>query len=122
MGPVEKSMTKKINQRAAAKAATRDRAIASAQKLWAEPGSYEAQGIREIAADMGMSTGAVFANFASKADLWVAAFPAAPVPVDSVLTRAAPRLLALLKRELEDGFTAQAYMDGYALVAEIEGR
>jgi AcrR family transcriptional regulator len=58
------------NRRVAAKAATRARVIAAATRRWAKPGTYEIEGIREIAAEAGMSTGAIFANFASKADLW----------------------------------------------------
>ena len=74
--------------RAARKAATRQLAIDTARKCWKEPGSYEAQGTREIAAEMGMSTGAIFANFTGKADLWRAAMGTEP-PVDSAEVRAA---------------------------------
>lgn len=77
----------KINRRQHAKAQTRAKALASARRLWAEPGTYEAVGIREIAADMGMSTGAVFANFDSKADLWREAMGYEP-PVDGPEVRA----------------------------------
>lgn len=78
----------KPNLRQMAKAATRAKVIAAAQKLWAEPGTYEIVGIREIAAETGMSTGAVFANFDSKADLWVTAMGYAP-PVDCRAVREA---------------------------------
>lgn len=74
--------------RAARKVATRQRAIDAARKLWKEPGTYEPQGMREIAAEMGMSPGAIFANFTGKADLWRAAMGTEP-PVDSALVRAA---------------------------------
>ena len=40
------------NKRQLAKAATRAKLIAAARKLWAEPGTYEAIGIREIADEM----------------------------------------------------------------------
>lgn len=70
-----------MNKRQQSKIATRAKVIAAARKLWAEPGTYEAIGIREIAAEMGMSTGAIFANFDSKADLWREAMGYEP-PVD----------------------------------------
>lgn len=70
-----------MNKRQIKKAATRAKAVAAARRLWAEPGTYERVGIREIAAEMGMTTGAVFANFASKADLWREAMRYEP-PVD----------------------------------------
>lgn len=79
---------KPISRREQAKQATREKAIAAAKALWTEPGSYTTNGIREIAKHMGMSTGAVFANFACKDDLWWVAF-GSPPPVDSALTRAA---------------------------------
>jgi AcrR family transcriptional regulator len=76
----------RLNRRQQAKARTRTKMIEAARKLWAEPGSYERVGIREIAAEMGMSTGAVFANIASKADLWREAMGYEP-PVDSHAVR-----------------------------------
>ena len=81
------TMTKPVTKRDLKKMATRQRALAAARKLWAEPGSYNENGIREIAAEMKMSTGAVFANFESKDDLWSEAF-GFPPPVDSYCTRA----------------------------------
>ena len=81
----------RMNKRSTAKAKTRTKVIDGAKALWKEPGTYHTNGIREIAVYIGMSTGAVFANFASKDELWRAAFECEP-PVDSVLTRAAPAL------------------------------
>lgn len=80
-----------MNRRAQAKAATRAKCIAAARKLWAEPGTYESVGIREIAAEMGMTTGSIFANFTGKADLWRTAMGYEP-PVDG------PAVRALLQR------------------------
>ena len=77
----------KLNRRQQAKIATRFKVVASAARLWSELGSYETIGIREIAAGAGMSTGAVFANFDSKADLWRAAMGYEP-PVDGPEVRA----------------------------------
>lgn len=87
-----------MGKRAEAKATTRDKAIEAAQRVWALPGNYDKHGLREVATAMGMSAGAIFANFDGKADLWRAAFPGLPVPVDSPMTRLAPKMLALLAR------------------------
>jgi len=56
-------------RRALAKAQTRTKVIAAARRLFSESG-YEGATIRDIAAEAGMSTGAVFANFTDKADLF----------------------------------------------------
>ncbi|HEY3695693.1 TetR/AcrR family transcriptional regulator [Phenylobacterium sp.] len=56
-------------RRAIAKQQTRNRVLAAARKLFSEHG-YEGATIRDIAAAAEMSTGAVFANFADKADLF----------------------------------------------------
>lgn len=85
-----------MSARDKAKADTRQKAIEAAQRVWALPGNYDKHGIREVALAMGMSTGAVFANFKSKEALWYAAFPGQPAPVDSPLTRLAGPMLALL--------------------------
>lgn len=74
-------MTVRENRRVAAKALTKSKVMLSARALWEQPGTYEAVGIREIAKGAGMSTGAVFANFNSKADLWRAVMGYEP-PVD----------------------------------------
>jgi len=87
----------KLNKRQLAKADTRAKVIAAAQALWAEPGTYEFWGIRDIAAHIGMSTGAVFANFASKADLWREAMGYEP-PVDCEAVRAALKAQAAQAR------------------------
>ncbi len=56
-------------RRALAKQQTRAKVLAAARKLFSEAG-YEGATIRDIAAAAGMSTGAVFANFADKSDLF----------------------------------------------------
>jgi AcrR family transcriptional regulator len=56
-------------RRALAKQQTRSKVIAAARKLFSENG-YEGATIRDIAAAAGMSTGAVFANFSDKSDLF----------------------------------------------------
>lgn len=86
----------RVNLRNIAKAATRAKAIAAARKLWDAPGTYETQGIREIAAEMGMTTGSIFANFASKADLWREAMGYEP-PVDGPEVRAVLQRAAMMR-------------------------
>jgi len=58
------------NQRALAKQRTREKIIAAARALFAERG-YEGATIRDIAKAAGMSTGAVFASFTDKSDLFI---------------------------------------------------
>lgn len=77
-----------MNRRQLAKAATREKLIVAARAIWAEPGSYEAATIRVIAKAAGMSTGAIFSNFAGKEDLWREAMGYEP-PVDSADVRIA---------------------------------
>jgi len=57
------------NQRALAKQRTREKILAAARRLFAERG-YGGATIRDIAKTAGMSTGAVFASFTDKADLF----------------------------------------------------
>lgn len=56
-------------RRALAKQQTRAKVLSAARRLFSEHG-YEGATIRDIAAAAGMSTGAVFANFADKSDLF----------------------------------------------------
>ena len=56
-------------RRALAKQQTRGKVLAAARELFSERG-YEGATIRDIAAAAGMSTGAVFANFSDKSDLF----------------------------------------------------
>ncbi|HEX7884905.1 MAG TPA: helix-turn-helix domain-containing protein [Phenylobacterium sp.] len=61
--------TRAPTRRAIAKQQTRLKVLAAARRLFSEQG-YEGATIRDIAAAAGMSTGAVFANFADKSDLF----------------------------------------------------
>jgi AcrR family transcriptional regulator len=56
-------------RRALAKQQTRAKVLAAARRLFSEEG-YEGATIRDIASVAGMSTGAVFANFTDKSDLF----------------------------------------------------
>ncbi len=60
-----------LNRRQAAKIRTRGKVLSSARDLFAERG-YDPATIRDIAKGAGMSTGAVFANFQDKAELFEA--------------------------------------------------
>ncbi|MDO9589238.1 MAG: TetR/AcrR family transcriptional regulator [Brevundimonas sp.] len=63
--------TPRLNRRQAAKVRTRQKVLDAARTLFAERG-YEPATIRDIAKGAGMSTGAVFANFQDKAELFEA--------------------------------------------------
>lgn len=93
-------MIAETNKRTLDKKRTRQRVMDAARSLWSTPGSYDNQGIREIAANAGLSTGAIFANFDTKEDLWVAVFEC-PAPIDSALTRAAPEMRRVLQNLIE---------------------
>ena len=68
----EADMTQpRLNRRQAAKVRTRQKVLDAARTLFAERG-YDAATIRDIAKGAGMSTGAVFANFQDKAELFEA--------------------------------------------------
>src|ERR1700710_1437988 len=66
---VDETVTKAPTRRALAKQQTRAKVLAAARRLFSEQG-YEGATIRDIAAAAGMSTGAVFANFTDKSDLF----------------------------------------------------
>ena len=63
----------RMNRRQAAKVRTRLKVLDAARALFAERG-YDAATIRDIAKGAGMSTGAVFANFQDKAELFETVF------------------------------------------------
>ena len=65
----EDAPMKAPTRRALAKQQTRGKVLAAARRLFSEQG-YEGATIRDIAAAAGMSTGAVFANFTDKSDLF----------------------------------------------------
>jgi len=67
--PAEETAVRAPTRRALAKQQTRAKVLAAARRLFSEQG-YEGATIRDIAAAAGMSTGAVFANFTDKSDLF----------------------------------------------------
>jgi AcrR family transcriptional regulator len=76
------------NQRAMAKQRTREKVIAAAKRLFSERG-YERSTIRDIAKEAGMSTGAVFASFTDKSDLFVEIAEAEQAELSRLMTAAA---------------------------------
>lgn len=64
-----KSGARPLTRRALAKQRTREKVLEAAKRLFMERG-YEGATIRDIAAGAGMSTGAVFASFTDKAELF----------------------------------------------------
>ena len=63
------SSAQRPSQRALAKRHTREKVLAAGKRLFAERG-YDGATIRDIAGLAGMSTGAIFASFADKSDLF----------------------------------------------------
>ena len=85
-----------LNRRQQAKIATRAKLLETARRLWAEPGTYEATTMRVIAKAAGLSTGAIFANWPGKVELWREAMGYEP-PRDSAEVRALLRRMAQLR-------------------------
>lgn len=77
-----------------AKAVTREKILAAAKTCFGTLG-YERAVIRDIANTAGMSTGAVFANFTGKADLYAAIYGHPPISpeIGAQLMRAAKDIL-----------------------------
>lgn len=93
-------------RRALAKQQTRLKVLAAARRLFSEQG-YEGATIRDIAAAAGMSTGAVFANFTDKSDLF------REIMVDDMeALLSAMRDAAGRGRDVED-VLLKVFMEGY---------
>src|SRR3989344_7713990 len=98
--------TRAPTRRALAKQQTRLKVLAAARRLFSEQG-YEGATIRDIAAAAGMSTGAVFANFTDKSDLF------REIMVDDMeALSAAMRDAATRGRNVEDA-VLKIFMAGY---------
>jgi len=93
-------------RRALAKQQTRLKVLAAARRLFSEQG-YEGATIRDIAAAAGMSTGAVFANFTDKSDLFREI-----MTEDIGALVAAMRDAAVRGRNIEDSLL-KVFMAGY---------
>lgn len=88
------------NRRQLAKAQTRAKVLDAGKSLFEEVG-YERATIRAVARRAGFSTGAVFANFADKTELYRAVYDQAPITPEQGLT-----LVAALRE-------AEAFMAGF---------
>ena len=84
----QESEAPRLNRRQAAKVRTRQKVLDAARQLFAERG-YEPATIRDIAKGAGMSTGAVFANFQDKAELFEAVLATDLVTLAEVMKSAA---------------------------------
>lgn len=100
------SPTRAPTRRALAKQQTRLKVLAAARRLFSEQG-YEGATIRDIAAAAGMSTGAVFANFTDKSDLFREI-----MHDDMEALTAAMRDAAVRGRNVEDA-VLKIFMAGY---------
>jgi AcrR family transcriptional regulator len=98
--------TGRPNQRAMAKQRTREKILSAATTLFSERG-YEGATIRDIAKAAGMSTGAVFASFADKSDLFGEIVALEQQALEAVVLAAAekpgkgPTVLAMLEAAAE---------------------
>jgi AcrR family transcriptional regulator len=104
----DEAETPRLNRRQAAKIRTRQKVLDAARALFAERG-YEPATIRDIAKGAGMSTGAVFANFQDKAELF-----------EAVLTEDLAKLAETLKAAAAAETTVRARLLG-ALTAAYHG-
>lgn len=92
--------TRALTRRGLAKQQTQAKVLAAARALFEDRG-YERTVIRDIAAAAGISTGAVFANFVDKADLYREIFGRAPISPEqgAALDQALGRLVELIDSE-----------------------
>ncbi|HEY8573157.1 helix-turn-helix domain-containing protein [Phenylobacterium sp.] len=110
VSPLEAAAEAKVKvptRRALAKQQTRGKVIAAARRLFSEQG-YEGATIRDIAAAAGMSTGAVFANFTDKSDLFREIFVSDVIALTEAMRDAAQR-----GRTVEDSLL-RMFQAGYA--------
>lgn len=94
-------------RRALAKQQTRAKVLQAARQLFSEEG-YEGATIRDIAAAAGMSTGAVFANFSDKSDLF------REIMFNDIAELADIMNEAALKARTVDDALLRIFMAGYA--------
>jgi AcrR family transcriptional regulator len=112
----------RLNRRQAAKVRTRQKVLEAARTLFAERG-YEPATIRDIAKGAGMSTGAVFANFQDKAELFEAVLSEDLIKLAETL-RAAAAAESTLRGRLMAALTAGYHgsLDQLPLVQAVVAR
>lgn len=122
--PVDAASTpaRPLNRRQVAKQRTRGKVIDAARSLFAQRG-YDAATIRDIAREAGMSTGAVFANFQDKSELFDTVLAEDLARLDEALTRGI-KTGSDLKSRLLGGFVAgyEATLDQLPLVQAVVAR
>jgi AcrR family transcriptional regulator len=101
------TQVKMPTRRAMAKQQTRAKVLQAARRLFSEAG-YEGATIRDIATAAGMSTGAVFANFADKSDLF------REIMFDDISHLAEIMAEAAAKGRTVDEALLKLFMAGYA--------
>lgn len=101
---------KPLTRRALAKLETRGKVLAAARRLFSECG-YDKATIRDIAGAAGMSTGAVFANFSDKSDLFQ------QIVADD-LTELLAQMRGAARAKDVDGALLALFMTGYAFYQE----
>ena len=109
VSPIQAATEAKVKvptRRALAKQQTRAKVLAAARRLFSEQG-YEGATIRDSAAAAGMSTGAVFANFTDKSDLFREIMANDMVQLGESMREAAAR-----GRNVEDALL-KIFMAGY---------
>jgi len=111
-----------LNRRQVAKARTRGKVIESSRRLFAQRG-YDAATIRDIAREAGMSTGAVFANFQDKSELFDTVLAEDLARLAEALTRGI-KTGTDLKSRLQNGFVAgyEATLEQLPLVQAVVAR
>jgi AcrR family transcriptional regulator len=121
-GAVSTETAPRMNRRQAAKVRTRQKVLDAARALFAERG-YDPATIRDIAKGAGMSTGAVFANFQDKAELFEAVLTEDLQGAANVLREGASRE-APVRDRLVNAFTAgyHASLEQLPLVQAVVAR
>lgn len=113
----------RLNRRQAAKIRTRQKVLDAARALFAERG-YEPATIRDIAKGAGMSTGAVFANFQDKAELFEAVLAEDMARITDVVKSGAEAEARSVRDRLVTALTAgyKSSMDQLPLVQAVVAR
>lgn len=105
-----------LNRRQAAKLRTSAKVMNAARLLFQTKG-YDATTIRMIAKEAGMSTGAVFANYQDKAELYALAFGHPPISCETGV--AALRALRALTVDLDGESGTQELVDQMAAIDKL---
>lgn len=110
----------KLNRRQYSKIATRAKVLQAGRELF-ETRGYEGSTIRAVARHAGMSTGAVFASFTDKADLYRAVYghdpltPEQGIKLAAALREAEAFIAGFEDAELQDGIPALLFQARSAL-------